>query len=401
MRAFSRRFIFALAAGLGAGWASAATAQDKVIRIGASLSLTGGMATEGRLVRDGYDLYVKLVNERGGIKVGGEPHKVEMVYYDDESNAQRAVSLVERLIVQDKVNFVAGPYSSGISLPASAVAERHRTPMVLAHAASTPVYERGFKYVFGVLTTAEQYTINMIRMGKDRDAKTIALIYENALFPQTGMRGAAQQAKDAGLEVVYNENYPTGTKDLSPMLAAAGAKKPDIILAAGYTADMILLARQAAELGVRPKMMGFMLGPTLPGFVKSLGRDAEYLLEPIQWSSNMPWKDDTFGITAQEYAARFEKEFGYKPDYHPPQSSAALIVYQRAIEKAGTLDPEKVRDAIAQTDLMTFYGPIKFNERGQNVAKRMGVVQIQGGEPKVVYPPEHKQSDLVYPMPPR
>jgi branched-chain amino acid transport system substrate-binding protein len=381
--------------------AGGAHAENNVIRFGASLSLTGGMSTEGRLVRDGYDMYVKLVNERGGIEVDGVPHQVEMVYYDDESNAQRAAALVERLIVEDEVDFVVGPYSSGVTLPASAVAERYRTPMVAAHAASTPIYERGFEYIFGVLTTAEQYTINMIKMAAERDAGTIALIYENALFPQVGMAGAAAQAEEAGLEIVYNENYPTGTQDLSPMISAAWARNPDVILAAGYTADMILLARQAAELGVRPKMMGFMLGPTLPGFVDSLGQDAEYLLEPIQWSANMPWEDETFDITAAEYAEMFEGEFGYEPDYHPPQSSAAMIVYQRAIEKAGTLDPEAVRDAIAATDIMTFYGPIRFNERGQNVAKTMGVVQIQDGTPVVVYPPEHQQADLVYPMPPR
>jgi branched-chain amino acid transport system substrate-binding protein len=148
-------------------------------------------------------------------------------------------------------------------------------------------------------------------------------------------------------------------------------------------------------------MMAFLLGPTLPGFVKSLGKDAEHLLEPIQWSSNMPWKDELFGITAGEYADRFEKEFGYKPDYHPPQSSAAMIVYHRAIEKAASLEPQQVRDAVAATDIMTFYGPIRFNEKGQNVAKAMGVVQIQNGTPVVVFPPEHKQAEIVYPLPPR
>ena len=398
----SRRCITAIALVLVAGnCIGQANAQDKTIRFGASLSLSGGMSNEGRLVKDGYDFYAKLANERGGIKVGGVPHRVEMVYYDDESNPQRATTLVERLIVEDKVAFVVGPYSSGVTLPASTVSERHRIPMVAAHAASTPIYNRGFKYVFAVLNSVDQYTINIVKMAAERNAKTVALINENALFPQVGIDGAAAQAKEAGLEVVYKENYPTGTKDLSSMLAAAWTKKPDVIIAGGYTADMILLARQAAELGVRPKMMAFLLGPTLPTFVSSVGPASEFLLEPIQWASNMPWKDELFGITASDYAQRFEKEFGYKPDYHPPQSSAAMIVYHRAIEKADSLDPQKVRDAIAATDIMTFYGPVRFNEKGQNIAKRMGVIQIQNGQPVVVYPPEHKQADLVYPIPPR
>lgn len=379
---------------------TSANAQD-VIRFGASLSLTGAMSTEGRLVRDGYNLYVKLANERGGINVNGKKYKIEIKYYDDESNPQRAAALAERLIVEDKVNFLLGPYSSGITFAASSVAERHRIPMIAAHAASTTIYERGYKYIFAVLTSVDQYTINMIKMAAEKGAKSVALISENALFPKLGIDGAASQAKAAGLKVVYKEYYPSKTKDLSSMLSAAWAHKPDVLISGGYTGDMILLARQAHELGVRPKMMGFLLGPTLPGFVKSLGPQAEYLLEPIQWSANMAYKDELLGLTAEEYSKRFEKEFGYKPDYHPPQSSAAIEVYQRAIEKAGSLDPQKVRDAIAATDIMTFYGPIRFNEKGQNVAKGMAVIQIQDGHPVVVYPQKDKQADLIYPIPQR
>jgi len=377
-----------------------ASAQD-VIRFGASLSLTGAMSTEGRLVRDGYDLYVKLANEHGGINVNGKKYKIEIKYYDDESNPQRATALTERLIVEDKVNFLLGPYSSGITFAASSVAERYKVPMIAAHAASTTIYERGYKYIFCTLTSVDQYTMNMIKMASEHGAKTVALIGENALFPKLGIEGAAEQAKAAGLNVVYKEYYPSKTKDLSSMLSAAWSKKPDVLISGGYTGDMMLLARQANELGVRPKMMGFLLGPTLPGFVKSLGKQAEYVLEPIQWSSNMDYKDQLFGLTAADYSKRFEKEFGYKPDYHPPQSSAAIEVYQRAIEKAGSLDPQKVRDAIAATDIMTFYGPIRFNEKGQNVAKGMAVIQIQNGHPVVVYPSKDKQADLIYPIPPQ
>ena len=390
----------ALALTLGAMLPVQALAQD-VIRFGASLSLTGATSAEGGRVKDGYDFYAKLANERGGIEVGGKKYKVEIKYYDDESNAQRATALVERLIVEDKVNFVAGPYGSGSTFPASSVAEKYKIPMVIAHGASTTIYERGYKYIFAVLNSVDQYTINIIKMAADRGAKRIALISENALFPKLGIDGAAVQAKDAGLEVVYKEYYPSKTTDLSPLLSAAKAQNPDVLIAGGYTADMMLLARQVTELGLKPKMLGFLLGPTLPGFVSSLGASAEYTLEPVQWAAHMPWKDELFGMTSSEYAARFKKDFGYDPDYHPPQSTAALEVYHRAIQKAGSLDPQKVRDAIAATDMMTAYGAIRFNEKGQNIAKRMAVIQIQNGKPSVVYPSEYKESDLVYPIPQR
>lgn len=185
------------------------------------------------------------------------------------------------------------------------------------------------------------------------------------------------------------------------MLAAIKSRNPDVLIGGGYTGDMMVIARQTAEMGINLKMIGFTLGPTLPGFVESLGSKAEYLLEPVQWSPKMPWKDEIFGWTAAEFTELFTKEVGHVPDYHPPQSVAALQVYQRALEKAGTLDPKKVRDAIAQTNIMTMYGPVRFNEKGQNVAKGMSVVQIQGSKPVVVYPPNNAEAKFIYPIPKR
>lgn len=374
---------------------------EDVIRFGASLSLTGKMATEGRLVKDGYDFYVKHINALGGIPIKGKKYKVEIVYYDDESDPKTAVRLVEKLIVEDNIKFLLGPYSSSCTFPASSVAEKYKLPMVEAHGAATTIFERGYKYIFATLNTVDQYTGNILKMAVESNPrpKTIALINENTLFPQLAMDGAAKQAKPLGLKVVYKEKYPSGTKDLSSMLAVVREKNPDILLAGGYTADMILLVKQAREMGVKVKMFGLMLGPTLPGFVDALKQDAEYILEPIQWSASMSWKDDVFGYTAADYARLFEQDFGYKPDYHPPQSSAALLVYHHALQKAGVLDPQKVRDAISQTDIMTFYGPIRFNEKGMNIAKGMAVVQLQNGKPVTIYPKAGAEGKLIYPIP--
>ncbi len=374
---------------------------ENIIRFGASLSLTGRMATEGRLVKDGYDFYVKHINARGGIPIKGKKYKVEIVYYDDESDPKTATKLVEKLIVEDKIKYLLGPYSSSATFPASSIAEKYKIPMVEAHGAATTIFERGYKYVFATLNTVDQYTSGILNMASQLDPapKTIALINENTLFPQLGMDGAAKQATALGIKVVYKEKYPTGTKDLSSMLAAIREKKPDILLAAGYTADMILLVKQAKEMGLNPKMFGLLLGPTLPGFVKALQKDADYLLEPIQWSANMTWKDDVFGYTASEYSSLFEKDFGYKPDYHPPQSSAALLVYHHALQKVGVADPKTVRDAIAETDIMTFYGRIKFNEKGMNIGKSMAVIQLQNGKPVVVDPKSGAEAKLIYPIP--
>ena len=399
----SRRW-FAMAAAVTALAGLSVTptiAQQDVITFGAALSLTGKTSTEGRLVKEGYDLYVHHINERGGFKVGNKNYRVAIKYYDDQSDANTSAKLYERLITEDGIKLLLGPYSSGITFAASPVAEKYQVPMVAAHAAATGVYSRGFKYLFATLTPVDQYTGNMIKMAAEAKprAQRVALIHENALFPQAGIDAAERQAKAAGLDVVYKEAYATGTKDFAAMIEAVKARNPDVLIASGYTGDMIVLARQTAEQKLPLKMFGMTLGPTLPGFVESLGASAENLLEPVQWTSDLPWKDEIFGWTAADYAALCQKTYNHVCDYHPPQSTAALQVYQRAIEKAGSLDPQKVRDALAQTNMMTAYGPIRFNDLGQNIAKGMSVVQIQQGKPVVVYPIEGAKAKFVYPMP--
>jgi branched-chain amino acid transport system substrate-binding protein len=380
---------------------SSQVAAEELIRFGASLSLTGKMANEGRLVRYGYDYYVKYINAKGGIPIKGKNYKVDIVYYDDESNPNTAARLVEKLIVEDKVHFLLGPYSSTCTYPASSVAEKYKIPMVAAHAASTPIFERGYKYIFVTLSSIDQYFGNVLKMAAELNPRpeTLALINENTLAPQLSVDAAEKEATKLGFKVVYKQKYPSGTKDLSSMLADVRNKRPDILLSGSYTSDSIIIVKQAKEMGVRPKIFALLLGPTVHGFAEAVKQDSEYLLEPIQWSANMSWKDDVFGYTGAEYARIFEKDYGFKPDYHPPQSTAALLVYHHALQKAGVLDPQKVRDAIAETNIMTFYGPVRFDERGMNIAKGMAVVQIQKGKQVVVFPKPVAEGELIYPIP--
>jgi branched-chain amino acid transport system substrate-binding protein len=364
------------------------------IRFGASLPLTGALSTYGKRVKDGYDFYVKHVNDLGGIDIGGKKYKVSITYYDDESKTDTALKLYEKLITEDGIKYLLGPYGSGASLPVTALAERNRLPIVIAHGASTPIYTRGFKYVFGTLNVIDQYTDQIVRMASENKLKRLALINENAIFSQLGIDAAAEQAKKYGMEVVYKESFPNPTSDFSSQLIKIKEANPDLIIAGGYNAGMILLAKQIKEVGVKTKLVGFLLGPTDPNFIPSLKAAAENALEPVQWTPNAPWKDSIFGYSAMEFAKQFEKEAGYWPDYHPPQSVAALEVYHHAFQKAGSIDPGKVRDAIEKTDIMTLYGPVKFNKLGENIGKSMSVVQVQDGKTVVVYPLNEAEAKL-------
>jgi branched-chain amino acid transport system substrate-binding protein len=376
---------------------------DGTIKFGAAMSVTGSLAAEAKTAKDGYDFIASRINKRGGIPVGKKHYNVKIVYYDDQSNANQSVQLYEKLINKDKVNFLLGPYSSGVTLATSTVAEKYKIPMVVAHAATPSIYERNYHYLFGTLNVINQYTEPLFKMAKSikkHRPKTVAIMYENALAPTAFANSATAQAKKYGLNVVYKQSFPQGA-DFAPIMSAVKAKKPDIVLTGGYTLGMISLVRQAAEQNIQVPMWMFMLGPTVPGFLSSVKRLGEYLLEPIQWAPNFNpgLKDEIFGWNAKQYAKVFRKQMGYIPDYHPPQSSAALEVYYKAIKKAGTLDHKKVRDAIARIHLRSFYGNVCFNRKGEEACKSMGIAQVQGGHPVVVWPAKFAQRKLIYPAP--
>jgi len=352
---------------------------DNVIRFGASLALTGGLASEGTLVKDGYDWMVREINAHGGLTVGGKKYTVEIKYYDDGSDTPTAVRLTKKLLDEDHVNFLLGPYGSGATNATSAVAEQYKIPMVDAHGSANTIYAKGNKYIFGVLNPADQYATPMLQLAKEQKdpPKTIAFVREDTLFANIGIESAAKQAEALGMKVVYNEKYPSGTKDFSTIIAAIKAQKPDMVLAGGYQGDMIVITRQIREGGLGVKMLGFLLGPTVRGYVGTLGALAEGTLEPTQWNANMDWHDQWFNLSSEQFAGAFDKEYHYVPDYHAPQSAAALEVFYNAIRKANSLDAQKVRDTIASSTFESFYGPIKFNDGGINVAKSMACIQIQ------------------------
>jgi branched-chain amino acid transport system substrate-binding protein len=230
--------------------------------------------------------------------------------------------------------------------------------------------------------------------------KTVAILHENALAPTAFGQSAEAAARRLGFRVVYKESFPQGA-DFAPIMSALKARKPDVVLTGGYTLGMITLVRQAAEQDVRVPMWMFMLGPTVPGFLQSVKRLGEYLLEPVQWAPNFNPKlrDEIFGWNARQFAREFKRDIGYVPDYHPPQSAAALEVYYKAIRQAGSLDRKKVRDKIARIRLRSFYGNVCFNAKGVEACKSMGIIQIQGGRTVVVWPKKFAQAKLVYPAP--
>lgn len=375
-------------------------AGEGVVKVGAAVSLTGKLAKEGQLVRHGYDFYVDYVNSRGGFDVAGKKMKFELKYYDDESDAKTSAKLVEKLISVDGIKLIMSSYSSGIALASSAITEKYRAVMIATAANADSLFERGYKYFFSVLKPASfnlQETLAMPTTLEPK-AKTAGFIAENTLWPLSAAEAGAEWAKKYGLQVVMFEKYAKGTQDFSTLLTQMKAKNVDLIVHLGYVNDAILVIRQAKELRVSPKAFAFGVGPTLPDFTEALGDDASYATASTFWTPTMKYTGDIIP-SAAEYAALFERKFGYVPDYHAAVSSAAILTLHKAIQMAGSTDPEKVRDAVRKLDLQTFYGKIKFDDKGRNIAGQMGVIQIQNKKRVVVWPADIAEAKPVYPTP--
>ena len=368
------------------------------VRLGAALSETGKFAVEGRDSRQGYDTWVRWVNEEyGGIEIGGRRHAAEIVYYDDESDADTAANLVQKLIDEDGVDFLLGPYSSGLTTGASAIAEANNVIMVEGNGTSDTMFERGFRNLFLVATIASDYTKSAIEALAARGARSAVIAYEDTSFPTAVANGARRHLEAAGIEVLSIETYPKDIQDASAIMTKFRDLDPDIFVGGGHYNDAVLFVNAAKELGFAPDGMLITVGPSNPKLIDELGDDLDGVLGPTQWESVMAYEGPYFG-TASDYAAYYESLWGEPPVYQAASATASALALHLAIETAGTTDTDAVREALYALEADTFYGPISFDRRGVNAAKPMGTVQVQDGLIRVVAPDEAAVADLVYPL---
>ena len=393
------------AVGLVVASPAVAKVEGDTIVFGAAVSFTGKYSTNGKHTKNGYDLAVKRINEMGGVNVGGKNYKIKILYYDDESTPARAGQLAARLIKQDEIKFILGPYGSGPTKGMAPITEKYKIPMVEGNGASRALFNKGYRYLFAVLTTSEQYlaeSINLLaeQFQKDgRDPKTarVAIAVENDPFSMDIRAGVLDDAKKWGMEVIIDDKLPKELTDMTATLTKVKALRPDLLIVSGHSKGAALAVRQTAQMKVDVPMLA-TTHCDAADVIGKFGGDANYTLCATQWDPTMTYKDDWFGF-AGDYADRFEKEYGYAPPYQAAESTASVLVYVDALQRAGTFDTEKVRDAIAATNLQTFYGWVQFDETGKNIAKPMVMWQIQKGKYIPVAPSKFAAGQVIYPRP--
>jgi len=372
------------------------------ILFGAPISLTGSTAKEGGLTRDGYELWKETTNANGGITVAGKRYMVATKYYDDESNAQKSATLADKLINEDKIDFLMGPYGTAPTLQVSTIAEKNKMPMIEGNGAAESIFSQGYQYTFAVLSPAKNYMKGLIEMAVAQTPKptTVAILTADDPFSVEVADSARTLSTANGLQVVYYAKYPNNATELRAPITEAKAKNPDLFLNSGHLAESLAIMQQAKELGFSPRGFGFSVGPSIPDFQTTLKADSNFVFGGSQWTADLKFNGDDLFKTPANYYDMYVKRYNYEPAYQSAQSTAVGVAYQKAIEKAGTLDRKAVRDAIAKLDFISFYGQIKFDERGINIYKPMVVEQWQNGKKTTVWPADVATAKPLWPTPP-
>lgn len=389
------------------GLSGNAQAADATILFGAPLSETGYHAVNGKHTRNGYELAAAKINADGGITVGGKSYNIALKFYDDESNPLIAERATKRLIRKDGVNLLLGPYSSFITRAVAEVAEKARVPLVQANGAASKLFDQGYKHQFAVLSSAPYYLAPALDLlaeatkqaGGDPSALKIALAIEKDSFSLDLRDGVIKRAGELGMEIVVDEYFPHNFGDITFILDEVKAKKPDLFVISGHEEGAKLAMKQLIEQKVDVPMLA-MTHCESAGIQDKHGIDADAIVCATQWASDLDFKGETFG-SASDYRAAFEAKFGYTPPYQAAESSAAVLVAVDAIKRAGSLDKGKIRDALAATDMNTFFGPIKFDTAGRNTAKPMFLRQLRGGDYLLIAPQQFARHDFVFPRPTR
>jgi branched-chain amino acid transport system substrate-binding protein len=374
------------------------------LRIAGSLSITGTYAELGKSHEHGYRVCLKQFNERGGV-LG---RKVEFSFEDDQSQAAIAAAIYEKLLEKDKPDAVFSPYSSPLTDAVATITEKHRMPMVAAGAATTAIFKKGRRFVFMLLSPAEVYLEGLIDIASRRGLKTVAVLYEKTLFPTAIAQGAIDLAKKRGLQVVIAEAYPPKTTDFAAILGKVKAANPDVVAAATYFNDSVAIIRQMRELDVNPRMAGVTVGGDLPKFYETLGRAAEFVYGASQWEPELVTLRAGGLIPmarlfpgAREFVEEHEKMFpGAGVSYQTAGAYGACQVLLEAINRAGTLDRERVREAILKFEGNTAFGSFRVDQDGFQISHKMQVFQWQDGKKVIVWPEEIAPGRPRFPTPP-
>jgi len=388
-----------------------ASAQPKVVKVGNILPLSGPSASVGQQNKYSQDMAIEEINAAGGIKsLGGA--KITMFYADSESKPEKGVAEAERLINTEKVHLLTGCWNSAVTYPTTAVAERYGIPFIVPVSVADKITEQGFKTVFRIAAkdswwTRDQFVfINDLQKEFNMKVGTLAFVYENGDWGKGFAAGWNKLAEKGGYKVVLDEPYPSTATDMSPLAQKIKRANPDVLLLVSNAADAILITNTMAEYKVKPKaIIASGGGHADPSFLKAAGKNAQHIFDIVEWETDV----NKPGV--QEINQKFKSKYGYNLAGESVDAYIAMYVMVDALERAKSLDPKAIRDALAKTKLtkgpamIAGYDAIEFDETGQNKYAALVMVQIndigKGMERISVWPKGARRTGYkpVFPIP--
>jgi len=373
--------------------------KDK-IRIGNVISLSGPYAPGAGMTQiPNYDMWVEEVNAKGGIYIRSLDKRlpVEIIRHDDKSDIGTAVKLVEKLILDDKVDLLLPPWGTAMHFAVAPVANKYGYPLIGPTISSEKLREVAptIPYFFGILNMPREQGPALVSILSELKLKKVALIYVADAYGIEWTGVVAPALGMAGMDTVILKSYPLGVKDLSPLLKTIKAAKVDAVLAMSYPDDTFLITKQAKELGLNPKLLYLGVGVAFPVYKQMFGGPGavEGIMGAGAWNPKLPYPG------AKEYFERHVKRWKTEPDrWGSAFAYASVQILEQAIEKVGSLDRAKIRDVIATETFPTVIGPVKF-VGGFNVQSPGEIGQWQKGEFEVVAAKEKRTAAPVFPKP--
>lgn len=367
-------------------------AQDAPVRIGYAIARTGPWSAGAQLTQEpNYVMWAERVNAAGGLNVKGKKRKVELVGFDDRSEAETVVRTYEKLMGSDKVDLILPPWGTGANFAVMPVIQKYGYPMIAPTATGRKLLAMKNPYFFAILQQPDLMMNALAEFLKARNVKTAAVIHVDELFGLEQASALEAAFKEKGIQIIEKKSYPLGVKDLKSVLNEIKLKNPDAFVALSYPPDTFLVTAQAREIAFNPKAFYASVGTAFPIYRDKLGPTVEGVmglgtLNPKTSAAAKAYFD--------AHVARHKKE----PDrWASAHAWAALQVMEQAVAKAG-LDRKALRDAIASNEFDTVIGKVRFRN-GENVSTPGVVSQWQSGEFEVVWPPDRATAPAMHPKP--
>ena len=353
-------------------------ADEAPIRIGLSLGLTGKYAKLAEMLDRAYRLWVRDVNQSGGLL--GRP--VEIVIKDDQSSPEVAVELYRELIHDSSVDLVFGPYSSAITAAVAPVVEKAGYPMLAAGAASDTIWQQGYTNIFGVFTPASRYALGMLDLALLNDLTTIAIVYPNDPFSVSAAGGVKKWAPKLGLDVVMFEKFEKGQRDLVKLARKIALVQPSMVMMTGHFNESVDMRIALKKVGWYPAAYYATIGPVLGEYREILGEDADLSFANSFWEPMLKYPQ------SQRFAASFRAEYGVTPSYQAADAYAAGQILERAVISANSLSRDKIRSSLRRLEMQTVIGRYGVDATGVQVKHFALTIQWQEGKKEIVWPEE-------------